>query len=261
MCGLGPDLGAGMFLGPDDKAFQCDASPDVTATDVCGTAMPATAHYEWTSCAPPAAVDGGLPPPPHGGGGASTGTADITTTYTVSPNGVCDDSTTLSTERVATFSIQRSDPHGRSMKETGKTVATSTHGLNATDYTETINVDTTRARLQTDGTTLDSLHITGAVTVSFTGSGDALVRTFSGSTNAVLSTGDTTIVTLIAVARPSPTVCFWPTSGTVQRTGSDGTTHTLVFNSTCGQATLDGTAFTLRAGGPHGGRHGGPRPE
>ena len=63
-------------------------------------------------------------------------------------------------------------------------------------------------------------------------------------------------VTLASIVRPPRDVCRWPTSGSLTRASSDGTTHTLAFGPDCGTATLDGTAVTLPDhGGPQRGGH------
>jgi hypothetical protein len=257
-------------LRPDAvEGFHCDASPDITYVDVCGKSLPSTVHLEWTDCASPGRPGGGgrhggrdgggsRPPPPGGTtGGTSTGTVasmDTTTTPTTPAaddgdmktcggprfgpsSGTVDieykytapeDCASVEQAQSVTFQISRAGEDGSVSTVQGTSSSSATLIGDAPPRTKATQADVTRSRTDASGAVVSSVHLTGAITVAFSS-----------------DTPPTGTVTLGNVVRPPRNVCRWPTSGTLTRASSDGTTHTLVFGPDCGTATLDGTAVEL----------------
>src|SRR6185369_4462559 len=114
----------------------------------------------------------------------------------------------------------------------------------------------TRVDRDAAGATTRTTELSGQVSESFDGSGPSPVRTISGTLDRTRDDGATSTLTVTGVALPAPSVCRWPTAGTIVETAAGGTTHTLVFGPACGQATLDGAAVTLPEHGIHLGRDG-----
>ena len=77
------------------------------------------------------------------------------------------------------------------------------------------------------------MHLNGSLSTEFS-SDTPPVRTLNGSYTEAYLDGTTGTVTLANLVRPPRNVCPWPTSGTLTRGGSDGTTHELVFGPDCG---------------------------
>lgn len=271
-------------LRPDAvEGFHCDASPDITSVDVCGKSLPATVHLEWTECAapgrpggggrgggghgggrpPPPPTDGSTrPPPPEGGRGGprpergpeadaakasrprfgpSSGTVDLVYTYTPPETG-CEGAIVQS--QVATFSISRTDEEGAVSKVEGTTSSFADLVDGAPPQHKSTESDVTRTLTDASGTVVSSVRLTGNQSVEFS-SDTPPVRTLNGSFTEALLDGTQGTVTLANVVRPPRNVCPWPTSGTLTRAASDGTTHVLAFGPDCGAATLDGTAVDL----------------
>ncbi|QSQ23300.1 hypothetical protein JY651_50915 [Pyxidicoccus parkwayensis] len=267
------------------EGFHCDASPDITYVDVCGQSLPATVHLEWTDCAAPARPGGGrgggghggggdggggAPPPggpvrahsvesasadgggaPGGHGGPSTGTVDITTTYTAPEN--CEGAVTQ--EQSVAFNISRTNSSGEVSTSQGTTSSTAELTLGAPPRTKATQADVTRTKTDASGTVVSSVHLTGSLSVAFSDDTPP-VRTIDGSYSEEFLDGTQGTVTLAGITRPPRDVCPWPTSGTLTRATADGETHVLAFGPECGDATLDGTAVDLPERGERGGgRH------
>lgn len=265
------------------EGFHCDASPDITYVDVCGQSLPATVHLEWTDCAAPGRPGGGhgpgggrgdgggMPPPPEGGagtvrghstadagprdggahGGPSSGTVDIAASYTAPEN--CEGAVTQ--EQSVTFQISRTNAAGEISTVQGTTSSTSELTPGTPPRQKATQADVTRTKTDASGTVLSQVHLTGSMAIAFS-SDTPPVRTIDGAYAEESLDGTQASVTLAGIVRPSRDVCPWPTSGTLTRTASDGTTHTLAFGPECGDATLDGTAVDLPERGERGGgRH------
>ena len=146
---------------------------------------------------------------------------------------------------------------GRTMSASGTTTSIAELGAGGPE-TKTTQLDVTRSfdDGSNDG---KSMHLTGTVTVSFGDSSGSLARTLNGTLQAELSDGNSATIQITDLVRSAPWVCPWPTSGTVTRTGADGTVHTLVYGPACGHATLDGSDITMH-GPPGGGGCGGVPP-
>jgi len=259
-------------MGPDRDAvegFRCDSTPQITNVTVCDRQFPSEIHLDWTSCslqppAPPPGTDtSNLPPPPSGGGpggmfqGSSAGTVDVTLQVTLDPSTTCGAGEKFQLSESTTLSVQRTGPFGRTMFVSGNTSSIAELGAGGPE-TKTTQLDVTRSF--EDGTGDGrSMHLTGTVTVSFDGSSGSTSRTLNGTLQAELSDGDSSTIQITDLVRSAPWVCPWPTSGTVVRTGADGTAHTLVYGPACGQATLDGADITMH-GPPGGGGCGGMPP-
>jgi hypothetical protein len=267
------------------EGFHCDASPDITYVDVCGKSLPSTVHLEWTDCASPGRPggggrggghgDGGGPrqPPSGGTGGTSTGTVtsmDTTTTPTKPAAGdgelkTCggprfgpssgtvdieykysapDDCSSVEQAQSVTFQVSRTGEDGSVSTVQGTSSSSATLIGDAPPRTKATQADVTRSRTDASGAVESSVHLTGAITVAFS-SDTPPTRTVNGSYTEAQLDGTTGTVTLENLVRPPRNVCRWPTSGTLTRASSDGTTHTLVFGPDCGTATLDGTAVEL----------------
>ncbi|MFL5343466.1 MAG: hypothetical protein ACJ8AT_01665 [Hyalangium sp.] len=269
------------------EGFHCDSSPDITYVTVCGKSLPATVHLDWTGCAAPARPEGGKhgggapgggsgnnPPPPQdgagghggpgGGGGApeggkvcggpnfgpSTGTVDIT--YTYSSEGDCANDVTQN--QSVSFQISRTADDGSVSKEEGTTSSVATLVASGPPQQKQTQADVTRTHTDASGAVVSSVHLTGSMSTAFS-SDTPPIRTVNGTYTEVLLDGSQGTVTLADIVRAPRNVCHWPTSGTLTRASSDGTTHTLVFGPDCGTATLDGTAVQLpNPGGPDQGR-------
>jgi hypothetical protein len=269
------------------EGFHCDSSPDISYVDVCGKTQPAAVHLEWTDCAAPERPGGGghggdgqRPPPPpagttgystvsglggHGGGGPlsgdgackqgdrgphggpSSGTVDITYTYET-PNG-CEGAVTQN--QSVTYLITRTDSEGNVSTVEG-TSASSAQLVDGTPpQQKTTQADITRKLIDASGTVVRSVHLNGSLSTDFS-SDTPPVRTINGSYTEEFLDGTTGTVTLANLVRPPRNVCPWPTSGTLTRGSSDGTTHELVFGPDCGTATLDGTTVEMPSRGPGG---------
>ncbi|AKI99163.1 hypothetical protein ATI61_106539 [Archangium gephyra] len=269
------------------EGFHCDASPDITNVEVCGKSLPATVHLEWTECAAPMRPgggghgggrgDGSRPPPPGEGtgigalsargappaegtrpegrgrphGGPSSGTVDITYTYSAPPN--CDGAITQN--QSVTFSISRTDGEGAVSKVEGTSASSAELIGDEPPRKKSTESDVTRTLTDATGAVVRSVHLKGATNVEFS-SDTPPVRTLNGFYTEEFLDGTTGAVTLDSIVRPPRNVCPWPTSGTLSRTSSDGQTHVLVFGPDCGTATLDGTAVEMPArGAGRKGRH------
>ncbi|WP_199243284.1 hypothetical protein [Vitiosangium sp. GDMCC 1.1324] len=204
---------------------------------------------------PPA--DGSAPPPsdkngdhgPHAG--PSTGTVDITYTYST-PDG-CEGAVTQ--DQSVTFQISRTDEEGNVSTVQGTSTSSAQLVEGAPPQQKATQADVTRTLTDASGTVVRSVHLSGALSVAFS-SDTPPVRTLNGSYTEEFLDGTQGTVTLDNIVRPPRNVCPWPTSGTLTRASSDGTTHVLVFGPDCGTATLDGTAVEMPARRPEGeGRH------
>ncbi|HEX8825085.1 MAG TPA: hypothetical protein VF794_34525, partial [Archangium sp.] len=230
-------------LRPDAvEGFHCDASPDITNIEVCGKSLPATVHLEWTDCAAPARpgggghgggghseggqqggggatrgtppADGKRPPPPEGGGrrhgGPSSGTVDITYTYSASED--CQGAVTQN--QTVAFSISRTNDEGAIASVQG-TTSSSTQLIGDSPPQEKITeTDVTRTLTDETGTVVRSVHLKGSTSVTFS-SDTPPVRTLNGSYTEEFLDGTKGAVTLANLVRPPRNVCPWPTSGTL----------------------------------------------
>jgi hypothetical protein len=153
------------------------------------------------------------------------------------------------------FQISRTAEDGSVSKVQGSTSSSATLVSNAPPQQKTTQADVTRTHTDASGAVVNSVHLTGSMSVAFS-SDTPPTRTINGSYTEALLDGSQGTVTLENVVRAPRNVCHWPTSGTLSRATSDGQTHTLVFGPDCGTATLDGTAVQLPDhGGPESGRH------
>lgn len=277
------------------EGFHCDASPDITYVDVCGTSQPATVHLEWTDCAAPERPghggDGQQPPPPpgtttgsstvsamgggrggggllsfldggdkgkeggHGGPHGGPSSGTVDITYTYATPDGCEG--TVTQDQAVTFSITRTDPDGNVSTVQGTSSSSAQLVTGAPPQQKTTQADFTRTLTDASGTVVSSVHLNGSLSTDFS-SDTPPVRTINGSYTEEYLDGTTGTVTLANLVRPPRNVCPWPISGTLTRGGGDGTTHELVFGPDCGTATLDGSAVDLPSHGPGGpGGHGG----
>lgn len=194
-----------------------------------------------TTTAPtaPAAGDGDMKTCGGPRFGPSSGTVDIEYTYSAP-----DDCSSVEQAQSVSFQVSRTGEDGSVSTVQGTSSSTATLNGDAPPQTKATQADVTRSRTDASGAVVSSVHLTGAITVAFS-SDTPPTRTVNGSYTEAQLDGTTGTVTLDALVRPPRNVCRWPTSGTLTRASSDGTTHTLVFGPDCGTATLDGTAVEL----------------
>jgi hypothetical protein len=184
---------------------------------------------------------------------------DIQQQITTDPAGSCAAGVKIVISEQSTFQITRTRPDGASIAVQGTASSTSTRDPAASTVSKQTTTDTTRTTTDASGS-VQSVHVTGSLSVVIDRSSGTPVRTVNGTVHAAYSDGTTSSVTLTDVVRSAS--CPWPVSGTIVRTAADGTTHTLVFGPSCGEATLDGSAVTLaeaRPCGHRGDRDGGER--
>jgi hypothetical protein len=262
------------------EGFRCDASPDITYVEVCGKSLPATVHLEWTDCVSPGRPGGGRHPgrtPPSSGTGEmrptpsmgigsgrgglpvsggpggdgpqtcggprfgpSNGTVDITYTYTAAE----DCSGSVKQDQAVSFQISRTAEDGSTSTVQGTTSSSAQLVSDAPPQSKSTQADITRTHTDASGTVVNSVHLTGSMSVEFS-SDTPPTRTINGSYTEAFLDGTQGTVTLENLVRTPRNVCRWPTSGTLTRTTSDGQTHTLSFGPECGTATLDGTLVEL----------------
>jgi hypothetical protein len=254
------------------EGFHCDSSPDVTTVDVCGKALPATVHLEWTGCAGGGGRGGQRPPPPAADGSTSTkgsaegcktpgsgpsdGVVDITYTYSAAEDCTGD----VTREQAVTFEIKRTAEDGTVATLSGTSSASAVLAASGPPQQKATKADVTRTTTDAAGTVTKSVRLVGEMATAFS-SDTPPTRTINGSYVETLLDGSSGTVTLADVVRTPRDVCRWPTGGTLTRALSDGTSHVLAFGPECGAATLDGTAVELpERQGPPGGEGGeGPR--
>ena len=166
----------------------------------------------------------------------------------------CDASTELRFADTTDLDIERVTPMGRHMTLTGKVTATSTHSVNATAFTKQVEIAAQRTMSDGDGVTLRQVRVSGSANVAFSVDAAGTKRVIDGKLTADFGDGAAQTITLEGVTRLDPNLCRWPVAGTSTRVEADGTSHELVFSSSCGTATLDGVAVDLNAqrGGGHG---------
>jgi hypothetical protein len=283
-------------LRPDAvEGFHCDASPDITHTEVCGKSLPATVHLEWTDCAAPqrpggSRPDGGesggtRPPPPGGyaegedvsaqggmGGPRGAPPADGMRRppegggrpHGGPSSGTVDITYTYEAPADCQGAVTQNQAVAFSISRTNKEGAVSTVQGSSTSSTQLVGDSPPQQKTTQTDVTRTLKDETGAVVRSVHLEGSTTVsfssdtppvRTLNGSFTEEFHDGTQGTVTLDNLVRPPRNVCPWPTSGTLTRASGDGQTHVLVFGPECGTATLDGTAVELPAR-----RHGGERP-
>ena len=183
--------------------------------------------------------------------GPSSGTVD--TAYTYSSGGDC--ASALTRNQTVTFQISRTAEDGSVSTVQGNTSSSSVLVANAPPQQKATQADVTRTMTDAAGAVVNSVHLTGSMSVAFS-SDTPPVRTINGSYTEAYLDGTQGTVTLQDIVRPPRNVCPWPTSGTLTRADADGTSHSLVFGPDCGAATLDGTVVDLPAqpSRGHGGR-------
>ena len=169
---------------------------------------------------------------------------DITTTVASD----CSEGGDFNFTESATFAIDRSSPRGSEHVE-GSTQSSSSHALEAQDFTKSTALDVTRTRTDADGNT-EVVRLSGNLGVAFDASGALPLRTVGGTLSLTLPSGDAVQATLNGVVREPPRVCRTPVGGTIDYADPDGTAHSLSFGPDCGAATLDGEALTLEQTGP-----------
>jgi hypothetical protein len=270
---------------PSPGALRCDESPEITTATVCGKEVPATAHYEWTSCARKGhrGEPGRCAPSPDGrrgpsgatgrtneqpssapveGFAESTGTVDIAVTATAPET--CDDTTQITFDKTATFDITHSAKDGASSSVKGEVKASSVRlASSRRAVSRASTLDITHERKDAAGAVAQSLHLSGTTDMTSDEAATPPTRTLSGAlTYEDLKDGATTSGTLEidGIVRVPPDTCFWPIAGTITKTTATGATQTLEFSATCGTATLDGTEIDLSALVPKRGEHGDDRP-
>jgi hypothetical protein len=241
-----PDL-AGMMLGatrppriPDGlEGFRCDATPTVTETQICGHSYPSTIALDWTTCDAH---------PPRGsfdrsaGVMGSSGTVNLTNSITTDPPDSCQQATTVKFARSTTLDITTTASDGT--REIAGTASTSsTRDTTARSFTNSETYDLTTTDKDATSAVVKTRRINGTFQTVFADTAGVLDRTING-TAAVTVDGVTQTVTITNLLRAAFLGCRWPTSGTIVLT-SAGTSHTLELGTTCGAATLDGTAITL----------------
>jgi len=184
----------------------------------------------------------------HAAPGPSSGTVDVTYTYSAAED--CTGAVTQ--EQSVSFQISRTATDGSVAKEQGTTSSTAQLVDGAPPQQKQTHADVTRSTTDASGTVASSVHLTGSMSTAFS-SDTPPSRTINGSYTEEFLDGSQGTVTLANIVRPPRSVCPWPTSGTLSRNTSDGQTHTLVFGPDCGTATLDGSAVQLPQGGGGGG--------
>lgn len=250
---LGRMRGAGLGLidGLPGLALKCDAEPEITQASVCGVELPTGENYSWTDCK---MSNFGQGKGKGKGGPVSSGNIEIRHDVE-GTTADCDGTTALTFSDSTDLAVQRIMPNGRAMTLTGSISATSTHSANATIYTKEVEISALREMSDEDGTLLRHVEIKGTASVAFAVDANGTVRVINGQLTADLGDGDTHEVALVGVTRRDNAQCRWPVAGTLTRVETDGTSHELVFSSTCGQATLDGASIDLNAQRGHG-KHG-----
>lgn len=255
-----PELGRlrgnalGLVDGLPGIALKCDAAPTVTTATICGVERAASEHYAWTDCR---MGMGGQGKGKGGGGPVSSGDIEARHDVAGAVEG-CDASTTLEFTDVTKLDIERVTPNGRQMTLTGTVTATSAHAMNATEFTKQVEISAERVMRDSDGATLRQVQLSGSASVAFSTDVEGTKRIIDGTVTADFGDGATQAMTLDGVTRLDPNVCRWPVAGTLTRVEADGTSHELVFSSSCGTATLDGASIDLnaqRGKGGHG-KHG-----
>lgn len=254
----------------------CDANAVHERVVACGDPMPGNAQAQWSNCSARPLHHG--PPPQDGNqlgatladgdghghghrhGMASSGQLTVSTSMTpADPHATCDASTVITAQRQAQFNVtlgNPNDPNWPTMQMAGSNQETVSRVYGSNNQNVTLTLDMNRILASSAGAVLRQDSVNGTVHMQETLSADHAppTRVVDGTLSV---SGDTVILTGVQTADPHS--CMWPTAGSVQRTGSDGVAHTLVFSATCGSATLDGAPITLPAHhghGPHGG-HGG----
>jgi hypothetical protein len=244
-----PELGRmrgtalGLVDGLPGIALKCDATPTVTNVTVCGTEQAASESYAWTDCR---MGMGGQGKGKGGGGPVSSGGIEVRHEVAGAVEG-CDASTVLEFTDVTDLDIGRVTPNGRHMTLTGKVTATSARSVNANVFTKQVEISARRAMVDSDGATLHQVQLSGTASVAFSVDTEGTKRVVDGKLTADLGDGATQAITLAGVTRLDPNLCRWPVAGTLTRVEADGTSHELVFSSSCGTATLDGESIDLNA--------------
>ena len=226
------------------EGFRCDSTPTIATTTLCGKTYPTNIALDWTNCA--AWSDhGGMPGSGFGMGGSTSGTVNITNDITIDPTGSCDDTATWTFNRASAIDIKTLRPDGSSHEIVANVTSTSERQPSAHAFSQQRNYDVRRT--DSKGTT----HTTGQTQEAFDDSSGSPQMTINGSLHEDRADGSSADITATNVVRGDPRACRWPTSGTIVEHKSDGTTHTLVFTTLCGHATLDGATVML----PEGRRH------
>lgn len=160
-------------------------------------------------------------------------------------------------ERTTSVSLERPLGDGVTMR-IGGTV--SVHRGAPDAASAEVDVDLTRDLVR-DGASAVSAQITGHLAVAL---GEGGVRTLTGELAVDVTTPRGSrqgTITLAGVVQDPRDACAWPVAGTMTRTSGDQS-HQLVFDASCGKATLDGETVDLdelSSRGGRGGRAGRPR--
>lgn len=244
--------GVGLIEGLPGIALKCDAEPTTTTEMICGQELPASERYEWSECK---LGMNGQRKGKGGGGPVTAGSIEVL-------HGVadtlddCDATTQLNFTDTTNLDVERVMPNGRHMVLSGSVVGTSAHSVTATAFTKHVELTVRRDLSNSDGTALAQVEISGTASVAFSIDADGTRRVIDGNLTAGLADDETQSITLKGVTRLDTDRCGWPVAGTLTRVESDGTTHELVFSSTCGIATLDGESVDLSQQRGNGGNHG-----
>lgn len=196
----------------------------------------------------------------HHGPRATNGTLTITASVTPDANTTCDANTSITAQRQATFTVRMGDVNGPTMVLTGTNSETMSQVGAHTAADGNLTLDLNRTVLDAHGEVLHSTVVSGTVQKTADSNqpvSDANAVGHPGHhhpmmnhvLNGTLTVNNDTVVLTGVTPRMG---CMWPTAGTVVRTDSVGTHHTLVFSATCGSATLDGAVVTLPSHGPWG---------
>lgn len=166
----------------------------------------------------------------------------------------CDSSTVLSWRQKTTLSMERGGRWGSTMSLSSTSESNAKHSLDATSLEISSTLDTLRTIKDEGGEVQKSVRVKGQVNALLDRSAMPPTRTLNGTLDTDFGQGDTGSVQLKDIVRQAPMVCFWPISGSMIRTDSEGQAHTLVFGPGCGEAKLDGEAISLHVGrgGPGG---------
>lgn len=248
----------------EHEGIQCDTTPESTAVEVCGQTFAADLHLSWTDCQArfPGHGGRGWHRGPGPGQAPDTGTMDTATgpvssgsvavVTTVEATAECAEGVAFRFQEQSSHDITHTHPNGEVVKHSGSISSDAVGVSDREPQSRATTFDTTRARVDAEGNTLDSLHLAGTLQETFDATTTPATRTSTGTLTATREDGSSSTVTLTGVTRVPPSVCTWPVSGTLERTTAEGTTQVLVYGPECGQATLDGEVITLPSR-PHGG--------
>lgn len=207
--------------GNKPPAMYCDATPDYTYVNLCGTQVASSASVAWSGCA--AGPDGNV---------QTSGTLDMT----LDVQATCGAVTEVTFTRQLDFDVVFASDREKNTFAGAVTVA-GTQPLFTPSWTREMTFYMTSI---TDGQGAKPKKLDGSLSVAFTGGKDVTPsETWDGAFETHAGA-----LKFEGVTRADPKSCKWPTAGQIVRT-TDGQTHTLAFSATCGEATLDGKTINL----------------